>query len=186
MNNHQREEWTDVKGYEGLYQISTNGNVKSKNRFLPSANSRSRLLMGRLLKFKSHKDGYRFVALSSNGKTKNHYIHRLVAAAFIPNPDNKPQVNHINGRKADNRVKNLEWVTQEENAIHAYKSGLYFNIGSLKAKSQAVLDTNTDTCYETIKEAATALGKNYSMIRDMLKGRRRNITGLEYCDSCDN
>lgn len=106
-----REIWKSVKGYEGLYEVSNTGNVKSlsKNKILNPC---------------LHKKGYMFVTLTKNKKTKHKYVHRLVADAFIENKLLKTQVNHIDGNKTNNKVENLEWCTDEENTKHAYESGL--------------------------------------------------------------
>lgn len=101
----QNEIWKDIEGYEGLYQVSNMGRVKSFN-----INEN-----GKILKQGTTKKGYLYVILYKDKKTKPMRVHRLVAQAFIPNEDNKPQVNHINEIKTDNRVENLEWMTNEEN-----------------------------------------------------------------------
>lgn len=112
------EIWRDIPGYEGLYQISNYGRVKS----LPKI--RGRALVGeRILKWHILNE-YPYVILCSNGKVKNIAIHRLVATAFIENPDNKPIINHIDGNKLNWDISNLEWSTYSENTIHAYKTGL--------------------------------------------------------------
>lgn len=112
------EIWKDIPSYEGKYQISNFGNVKSLNY--------SRKNYSKLLKLKNHKDGYKIVGLSNGkGKGKSFFsVHRLVAQAFIPNPDNKATVNHIDGNKANNHISNLEWATPQENMIHSFKIGL--------------------------------------------------------------
>lgn len=106
------EIWKDIEGYDGLYQVSNFGRVKSFWRG------------GRIIKPSFSNCGYLCTCLCRDGKPKTCTIHRLVAAAFIPNPDGKPQVNHINGIKSDNRVENLEWATASENQRHAYAIGL--------------------------------------------------------------
>lgn len=101
------EIWKDIKGYEGLYQVSNLGNVKSL------CNNKTR--KEKILKPKQRK-GYLYVGLCKNGKVKQYLVHRLVAEHFIPNPNNLPQIDHINTNKTDNRVENLRWVTQKENS----------------------------------------------------------------------
>ena len=102
------EIWKDVVGYEGLYKVSSFGNVLSVKR-------------GIYLNKKSKRSGHLYIGLSKNNVRKNKYVHRLVAIAFIPNPENKPEVNHINGNPKDNNLYNLEWNTRYENSIHSYK-----------------------------------------------------------------
>lgn len=120
------EEFRDIKGYEGIYQISNLGNVKSLDRYVghPQKGERGRFCKGVTLKMLSDKDGYHKVNLKKKQIAKNQRVHRLVADSFIENPQNKPQVNHINGVKNDNRLENLEWVTLSENRQHAYDVGL--------------------------------------------------------------
>jgi hypothetical protein len=111
--------WKDIEGYEGYYQISDIGEVKS----LPKEH-RYGLKTEKILKPKGDKDGYYRVSLCKNGKVKDFKIHRLVAINFIDNPINKPTVNHINGKRNDNRLENLEWATHSEQNYHLYKMGL--------------------------------------------------------------
>lgn len=105
--------WADVKGYEGLYQVSVDGEMKSLERISPQGH----LLKESIMKPWKTKKGYLTVCLCKDGKYKHHRVHRLVAQAFIPNddPKHKTQINHINEDKTDNRVENLEWVTPKEN-----------------------------------------------------------------------
>lgn len=108
-----KEVWKDITGYEGLYQISNLGRVKS------FWNTKEKILMNLKDNF-----GYLKVCLCKDGKKKQFKVHKLVAEAYIPNIENKKEVNHINGNKADNRAENLEWCTRSENMKHAYKNGL--------------------------------------------------------------
>lgn len=100
------EIWKDIKEYEGLYQVSNLGRVKSLNY--------KRMGKEKILK-STKRNNYPFVVLCKDGSPQNYYIHRLVAQAFIPNPDNKPCIDHINTDRTDNRVENLRWCTQKEN-----------------------------------------------------------------------
>lgn len=180
------EVWTDVPGFEGFYRVSNTGRVKSLHRTINTLTGKctvtgKRTVKGKVLRPKTNGSGYLFVMLCKGKARKHAYIHRLVADAFIPNPEQKPQVNHVNGVKSDNHVSNLEWVTGTENSQHAYRCGLYFDIASVfRDKGVPVYDTETLTRYKTIKAAAKAIGKNYSLLRDMLKGRRVNTTSIIY------
>lgn len=117
------EVWKDIKGYEGLYQVSNFGRVRSIDRYVSHPKSGMLYLKGRPMSL-SIRNGYSVVSLNKNGKATSHLVHRLVAVAFIENIENKPQVNHKNGVKDDNNISNLEWVTASENSIHAYKKNL--------------------------------------------------------------
>lgn len=105
-----KERWKDVVGFESYYQVSSHGNVMSK----------------RTQKVLAHavRDGYHRVRVSVNGKKSYLSVNRLVATAFLKNPENKPIVNHIDGVKTNNHIKNLEWATCTENNIHAYETKL--------------------------------------------------------------
>lgn len=123
-----RETWKDIKGYEGLYQVSNLGNVKSVNHY--ASNGKCLILYkGKLLKpWFDGKKHYLQVTLSKDNVKKKYLIHRLVAETFINNTQNLPEVNHKNGCKTDNKVNNLEWVTSKENKAHAIKNGYYKNV----------------------------------------------------------
>ena len=108
------EEWRDVVGYEGLYKVSNFGRVKS------FCNNGVRILNPS----STENPGYYVVNLTKNGNQRTRYVHILVAQAFLPNPENKSYVNHINGDKLNNCVENLKWTTPMENARHAWETGL--------------------------------------------------------------
>lgn len=166
------EIWKDIKGYEGLYEISNLGNVKSS----------------KILKKELCKNGYFRIKLFKNGKGKRFLIHRLVAIAFIPNQDDKPQVNHRDGNKQNNNVNNLEWVTSKENNIHAHRAGL--NKGSFgmlgkkgklnkraKIINQYDLDGNFIKSWHGYYEIQRELNINISNIVACCKKRRKKAKG---------
>ncbi len=111
------EEWRDIIGYEGRYQVSSEGRVRSVER-VHMAGCAPRPIPERVLALQDHYRGYRFVVIRIDMKRYKHFIHRLVAAAFHPNPDDKPYVNHRDRNKTNNHVSNLEWVTEKENTEH--------------------------------------------------------------------
>lgn len=103
-----KEIWRDIPGYEGLYQASNMGNIKSLFRYKKQ------------LKAHTQPTGYKSVTLYKNHKKYFKLVHRLIAQTFIPNPDNKPAVNHLDENKANNKVSNLEWVTNKENQNYGH------------------------------------------------------------------
>jgi len=118
------EIWKNVVGYEWLYMVSNLGRVKSINRLTMYREGRVGLTKEKILSQHSHYNGYLLVTLSKDGMRCKYLVHRLMALAFLPNPDNKPCINHINGVKADNRIENFEWCTQKENVRHYFKQRL--------------------------------------------------------------
>jgi hypothetical protein len=121
----QKEIWKDIVGYEGLYQVSNLGRIKSFARTWICGDRNSKKNKPETIsKLHHNKQKYLQVWLCKNGEPKNFRVHRLVAQAFIPNPQNKKTINHINGVKDDNRVENLEWLTIQENLNHALINNL--------------------------------------------------------------
>lgn len=122
------EEWRPIKGYEGYYEVSNLGRVRSLDRYVTHSRNPAfkSLRKGVIKTLGDNGNGYKIASCSKQGKhtRRSEKVHRLVAAAFIPNPECKKQVNHKNGIKSDNRVENLEWCTSRENVRHAIETGL--------------------------------------------------------------
>lgn len=118
------EEWKDIEGYEDMYQVSNFGRVKSLSRLL---NNKDGFFYSKekILKPRKNSRGYVCVVLNKKDGGKDKTIHRLVAEAFIPNPDNKETINHKDANQTNNHVDNLEWNTQKENVHHAMENGLF-------------------------------------------------------------
>ena len=164
------EVWKDVKNYEGLYQISNLGNVK-------------RTSSGKRLKPYNRK-GYIRVALSKDNTAKHIDIHRLVAEAFIPNIENKPEVNHIDGDKSNNEVSNLEWCTRKENMNHAKNTGLWKmtddmkkGLDQSKRTYQYDLNYNFIQSFESAEEASRQLHINTGNLHSCCEGKRKTAGG---------
>jgi hypothetical protein len=118
------EYWVDIRGYEGYYQVSNYGNVRSLDRVITEQTGKTQTLKGRILKPHTNSSGYYQINLNRKSIRTTFAIHQLVAQAFLDNRSSKPLVNHINGIKTDNNVNNLEWATYSENLEHAYKNRL--------------------------------------------------------------
>ncbi len=125
----KEEIWKDIEGYEGLYQVSNLGNIRSfytNPRYgYKNFESNNISIEGKNMRISTKANGYMYVTLRKDGKSKKKHIHRLVASAFIDNPNNFEQVNHKNFNKQDNRVNNLEWVTRAQNRRHWRESLKY-------------------------------------------------------------
>lgn len=162
-------EWKSVKGFEGQYEVSNTGLIKS--------------LKGkeeRILKSRVHsKTGYVTVILSNNGSKYSRLVHRLVAEAFIENPESKPEVNHIDEDKVNNSVENLEWNTHEENSNHGTK-----NIRSANKQSMAVIGVdefgNIVEIHSSIRSAERLTGFGHSNISACASGKSAKYKNLEW------
>lgn len=138
------EIWKDVVGYEGRYQVSNIGRVKSLARVVIRRNNVPQHRTERIMNPATDGKGYKRISLSKNAKDSTKKVHRLVAEAFIPNPKNLPQVNHKNCIKYDNRVENLEWCDNSHNQKHAFKHGL--NYARKGENANRALLTNKQVC----------------------------------------
>lgn len=162
-----QEEWRDVIGYEGLYQVSNLGRVRSLDRYACCKNNSQRLIKGRVLAFDYDKDGYPRVCLSNNGKHITVQVHRLVAQAFLPNPDNLPCINHKDECITNNRVDNLEWCTYKYNnnyGTHMEKINKNRTDGLFKAKKVGMysLEGKLLNTFKSVTAAAKYLNKSYN------------------------
>lgn len=164
------EVWKDIKGYEELYMINNYGCVMGKERM--TTGNRNRKLKSKIVKNHADKLGYQLVDLCKDGKKKTFKVHRLVAQAFIENPQNKPYINHKDGNPRNNNVQNLEWCTQKENIRHAYRTGLFKRRGKLKDLDDYILKTykrysrenNFRTMAETIGVDWTTICRRYHQL----------------------
>ena len=203
------EVWKDVKNYEGYYIVSSMGKVKSLDRIVLGKNGASYFRSGKLKSSVTNKWGYLQVLLSKNNKQKLCLIHRLVAEVFIPNPENKPHIDHINTDKKDNRVENLRWATRSENMnnpltkekCREMNKGKHHAEETKKKISEAgkgrilseeskkkigkgngkpVYCIELDKIFESTCEASRELGISQSSISLVCRGKRKTAGGYHW------
>lgn len=168
------EIWKPIQGYEGMYEVSNLGKVRSFDRIIPRLKNgvlHDCRFNGGIVKITDNGHGYKIVSLSKMGR-KNHYVHRLVAIHFIPNPDKKGFVNHKDGCKCNNEVKNLEWVTHSENIIHSLNRGGHPSGRKVKNSIQ-VKDMTSGKVFDTIRAASKHYNISYSCLKQALKRKRK-------------
>lgn len=158
-----KEIWKDIKGYVGLYQVSDWSRVKSMERKVRHSSGGTRIVRGMILKQQKDHDGYLQASLYREGKESKKSIHRLVAEAFIPNPENKPRVNHIDTNRWNNYALNLEWATHQEDVDHSVsKPVIQFNkqgVEIARFKSANEASRRTGIFQGSISNVCRGLGK---------------------------
>ena len=175
------ELWKDVVGYENLYEVSNLGNIRSKERYVKytkwKKENQYQLRKSKVIAKIKTKNGYIRVMLSNNGKHKQELLHRLVAQAFIPNPNNYEQVNHINCNKEDNSCSNLEWCSCKMNMAHAWKNKIYKGRRVAQIKNGKIINV-----FDTIIQATRFIGKtDYGQnIGKVALGKRKSAYGFQW------
>lgn len=162
------EIWQSVDGYEGLYLVSTYGRVLSAPR--NGAKKEWHFLAPHYVQ------GYIQYELSKNNQSKEYKAHRLVAQAFLPNPEKKREVNHIDGDKHNNHLDNLEWVTTSENQLHAR----YTLSKGIKSVKQLSKDGKLIKVWQSIKDASISLGIDAPSISNASRGKRLSAGGYKW------
>ena len=182
------EVWKEIPGYEGRYFASNLGRIKSRN------NQHKDDYVLSLIKLP---DGYLKVNIIENGRHVQHYVHKLVASAFIENPCNKPQINHIDGNKKNNCIENLEWVTAKENVAHAIRTGLANHhgmkgkLGILNHCSKPVFQFSKNgeliKRWDCISDAARFYNHKPCQIINVCSGRAKTCSGFlwRYTDTLE-
>lgn len=168
-----QEIWKPVVGYEGIYEVSNFGRIKSVDRIITTTNNTTRIRRGVIRKPSNNQWGYLQVSLHREGIRTCFRIHRLVAIAFIPEQDGKHEINHIDGNKKNNKTNNLEWCTTSENILHAVRTGLL------------VIKKGENTSYSKIKETDViaikkmyANGAKYREIENAFNVKRSTIWNI--------
>lgn len=172
------EEWKPISGYEDLYQVSNWGRVKSLNY--------NKTKQEQILKQATNKQGYQQICLFKDGKGKTFQVHRLVTNAFIPNPNNLPQVNHIDEVKTNNHISNLEWCTAEYNTNFGTRTKRQAkaisgeNHPNIKQIIQLTLDGEVVKIWDCISDVNRKLGYHQSNISNCCKGKRKTSNGYKW------
>lgn len=173
------EVWKDVKNYEGLYQVSNLGRIRTLRVYRIAENRHEKTI--RVLRLNTRRQGYKTITLSKGDSRKTFLVHRLVAQSFIENKNNKPEVNHKDADKSNNRVSNLEWVTAKENSLHATRLKIKSTENAVSTiKRRVYLYDNGDLIkeYASGMQCARELNLNYKSLNSALN-RGYRYKGLD-------
>lgn len=193
-----KEIWKPIPNYEGMYEASDMGRIRSVSRIVKRNGGTNKTLSGRVLVTSTQGNGYKCVTLSQNGCVRTYRVHRLVAITFIPNPKGLPEVNHINENKADNSVSNLEWITHIGNIKHGTQiershkhrdckganNGMFGRKGKLSPVSKRVAQITPQVKviaeYDSLREAAKSIGRTPNSITNAIIGRTSHCCGYQW------
>lgn len=186
------EQFKDIIGWEGFYQISDLGRVKSVERYVPiklrSGNIGKWYVPEKIKATTITPTGYEWLRLWNQGHSATYLVHRLVANAFIPNPENKPHINHLDGNPSNNRASNLEWCTASENMCHAFKflgrkvpnKGLKPHESHLAIKVKSIDKVGVERTFGCIRYAAEYHDVDQSLVSKVCRGIHRDIKGIRF------
>lgn len=195
------EIWKDIENYEGLYQVSSLGRVRSMDRVVADSRTGHRTLKGKIMSLPNNQRGYQIVRLSKDGKKTTYFVHRLVAQTFIPNPEEKPQIDHIDTNPANNRIDNLRWATPKENhmnpltrknksdSMKGENAPWYGKLGKDNPKSKSIYqiskDGNLIRKWEGMREAERYTEATLQKISLCCQGKRRTSGGYRWIYASD-
>lgn len=173
------EIWKDIPEYKGLYQASNLGNIRSLDRQITQLGNGGNtyftyIKKGRVLAQSTQNGGYSVVSISVNAKRKICTVHRLVASAFLDNPNNYREVNHKDGNKQNNNIDNLEWIQHSENIKHSYRE-----LGQIR-HYKPIRCVDTGVIYPSCKEASILTGINKCSINHVINGLNKTAGGMRW------
>lgn len=167
--------YKSIKGYDGIYEVNEFGKVRSVDRTVEYKDGRIRKYKGKELKLTMDRGGYAFVILSKNDVRKMMKVHRLVAGAFIPNPDNLPEVHHLNHDRKDNRAENLQWVTSSEQKDNHWRAAQ----SKPNGVRLRVVGHGIDKIFISAHEIERELGIDRKSVMKVAKGKFKQIKGYK-------